>query len=313
MIEREQNVGSGDRGPALPRRSRTARGHRPDCACKVCLKIQAAIDAGKPTKAELREQKRLAKIARAKATAEQRQLERKAKARAKSEAQKVTEARVAGAILGSVAAGTVPSLTKVAEVTGASLGTVKSVASEDFVRTALVRAGITDDKLAAVAAEGLDAKNTKLVFDRDGNVVDAIELPDHQNRHRFWHDILTAKGVLGEKHESGGGGGGLIIIAPEAARVLPGHPPACTCDECIALWNEKTKHLQARAARAMAVDAEIIENPKPLPESLDAPEDDFETDDFSDRDDEDSLRPKIVSRNPSDTPENPEDEWEDEE
>jgi len=57
----------------------------------------------------------------------------------------------------------------------------------------LARAGITDDKLAAVAAEALDAKHYKFVTDRDGNIVETIEIPDWHNRHRYWSDM--SKGI----------------------------------------------------------------------------------------------------------------------
>jgi hypothetical protein len=161
----------------------------------------------------------------------------------------------------------------VAQIAGVSRGTAaKALTGSDFVRGALSRAGIDDDKLATVAAEGLDAKHTKILTDRDGNAVDAIEMPDYKSRHAFWRDILMAKGVLGNDRDSqGGGSGGLIIVAPEAAIVVEGHPPACTCDECIEAWNEKMKVLADRAAREMAVDAEVLDDPPnfPLPETED--------------------------------------------
>lgn len=263
--------------PANSGRSRTAKGHKPNCVCKVCLRIQAAIAAGKPPKAETREKQRLTRIAKAKAKQELRRAEVAAKAQAKAKVKSALASKIEGVVLGQVAAGIIPSASRVAEMTGASLGETKQVMGGDFVQSALARAGITDDKLAQVAAEGLEAKNYRYLTDRDGNIVDVIEMPDHQNRHRFWRDLLMVKGYLGSDREQVASGG-LMIIVPEQARVVKGHPPTCTCDECIKAWNDRTREMSARALKAMTIDAEIssgqvVENPNGSPSVVMGPSD----------------------------------------
>ena len=93
-----------------------------------------------------------------------------------------------------------------------------------------------------------------------------------------------AKGILGNDRDGMPQSGGLIIIGSQEATVVEGHPPTCVCEKCIEAWNEKTKILSRNAARAMAVDAEIVENRNSLPELLESAgetgaEDDVEDDD----------------------------------
>ena len=105
-----------------------------------------------------------------------------------------------------------------------------------------------------------------------------------------------AKGILGNDRDSSNNGGGLIIIAPQEATVDTGHPSTYVCQECIDAWNEKTKVLARTAAKAMAVDAEIVENKNILPDSLESAGETDETDvedDVEDDDpDADELDPK---------------------
>lgn len=268
-----------------PDRPRNAKGHRPDCVCTLCARIQARIAAGKPPK----------KVARAMASdlAHQRRLDRSKDKRFGTTARNKREQRIAknamltGAVVAQAATGARPNIAQAAKIAGMDPSQAQRQINRDgTVQEALERNGITLELLDQVGKDGLKADSLKLIYDEKGNVVDSIAVPDQHARHKYWRDFNMMYGRLGSERESGAGGGGLIIIAPEDAKVVDGHPPVCTCDECIAMWNEKTKHIAAKAARQMAVDAEIVEQPKPLPESFDAPEDDFKTDDFSDRDDE---------------------------
>jgi hypothetical protein len=150
------------------------------------------------------------------------------------------------------------------------------------VLAALAKVGITEERLDQVSAEGIDANETVLIRDRDGNVIDAIHIPDWHARHKFLRDLYMMIGRLGSDRESTPQGGGLIIIAPQEAKVVAGHASACVCEKCIEAWNEKTKALSRRAANAMAVDAELVGNKRSLPESLPEPPDPFEDEDEGD-------------------------------
>jgi hypothetical protein len=172
-------------------------------------------------------------------------------------------ALVEGAVAGQISAGVRPSIEKAAQIAEVSTKKAREIAPDDFVQSALVKAGITDDKLFSLGAQALEAESTKLITDSDGNIVEAIKLPDWQNRHRFWRDLLMVKGHLGSEREMPATGG-LMIIVPDQARVVAGHPPACSCQECAAAWNERTKEFQQRAMRSMAIDAQIAQSPKDL-------------------------------------------------
>jgi hypothetical protein len=199
--------------------------------------------------------------------------------RAKAEEKKLKAALVQGALAGQVAAGSLPSIEKAAQIASVSVAKARNAAPSDLVQNALLKNGITLDLLDDVGKDGLKANSVKLVYDE--NVIDSIAIPDHHARHKFWRDYNMMHGRLGSEKESAGGGG-LIIIAPELAKVVPGHNVACTCDACIDAWNEKTKHLATQAARQMAIDMEIVEARASAPESLNLtpedPEDDWEDD-----------------------------------
>lgn len=69
-----------------------------------------------------------------------------------------------------------------------------------------------DEMLAKVALEGLQA--TKL----HGTDNDFVEIPDHDNRHKFWKDIMAARGKLGE---SSGNIGQQVNIMVDGSGYIP--------------------------------------------------------------------------------------------
>lgn len=63
---------------------------------------------------------------------------------------------------------------------------------------AMIEAGITDNKLATVLSEGLEA--TKVISavvgkNADEKTMDFIDVPDHPTRHKFLETALKIKGV----------------------------------------------------------------------------------------------------------------------
>lgn len=233
---------------------RKAKGHRDSCTCTLCARIKARIAAGKPPKAVAR------------AMGHQRRIERAKDKRIgttprnKSEQRIAKRAMLTGAIVGQAAAGVRPNIARAARIAGIDPSQAqRQIRRDESIQAALARAGITDAKLFELAAEALAAENVRLITNRDGNLTDAISFPDWLARHKFWQDLLKVKGFLG-REEPPAPVGGLIIIAPDAAKVLPGHAATCMCQECIAAWDEKTKELRRLEARRSAIDAEISDN-----------------------------------------------------
>jgi hypothetical protein len=209
--------------------------HKLACPCKVCKRIREAKASGKPNRAELR--------LRAEAN-------RKARAESKI--------AIKASLKTQIALGRAPDVTLAAKLAGKENGRVEPEARSSFVQTALSRAGITDDSLATLAREGMEAFNQKIITDQDGAIVDVVNMPDWRNRHAFWRDILMVKKLLGSDAESlAGGSGGLVIITPDAAKVSTGHPPACICEDCRVAWETKAKHLRVATMRETAIDAQI--------------------------------------------------------
>lgn len=224
-----------------------AGNHKPNCPCRLCERVRARRAAGLPTSAEEKAAKRAAAEAR-----------REAK-RAKKRKSNATVAAVQASLATQVRLGHRPNAGLAGESAGVSARQGQMIAeANNFVQQALSSVGITDSKLAEVAAAGLEAAMQKIITDRDGRIVDVVNTPDWRNRHAFWSDLLRIKKILGADTETGGGSGGLIIITNDAAKVLPGHPPACTCDSCKIAWEEKYAHLRRAAVRDSTIrDAEI--------------------------------------------------------
>jgi hypothetical protein len=254
----------------LPEPSKNAKGHRPTCICTLCKRIQDRIASGKPSYAARRATQTANRLARQKVAAQSKR-QPKRQPNGNRERRIARDAALEASLETQVVLGRQPNAKLAGQIAGIEPRTAQLKAKEsNFVQSALEKVGITDDKLAEVAARGLDAKIVKIITDRDGNVIDAIEQHDTKGQHLFWRDILMTKGILGNDRDSQVASGGLIIIAPNEATVIEGHSPACVCEKCLAAWNEKTKVLSRNASRAMTVDAEIVENPRPLPENLES-------------------------------------------
>lgn len=241
-----ENQSDSNGTPSLPV---NARGHKLTCQCRVCLAIQNARAKGIPTKAQRAADAQARRIARAKAKVE-------AKIRRELERKLVVEQhrRVVQTSLESQAlSGAKPSMELAAKQAGISAPTAAKLAGEDFVQTALSKHGITDDRLASVASEGLDATLQRIVTDRNGEIIDVVNVPDWKSRHAFWADLLKVKKILGSDADTSQHGG-LVIITPNAARVVEGHPATCTCDTCIAAWQSKARELQRLAMRETAIE-----------------------------------------------------------
>jgi hypothetical protein len=231
------------------------KGHIPGHTCKVCERTRARIAAGKPSKKDMEKARADRKVA---------------KLAAKQIAAARKNGLAEGILVGQVDAGKLPSVAPAVRVSGLAPDKVRDMTQGNLVQSSLEKNGITLDLLDEVGREGLKAESQKLIFDDEGNVADAIAMPDHHARHKFWRDYNMMHGRLGNDRDSQVASGGLVIIAPQEAMVVKGHPPTCVCEECILAWNEKTKVLSRNASRAMAIDAELVENPRPLPENLES-------------------------------------------
>jgi hypothetical protein len=190
------------------------------------------------------------------------------------------EERVSASIETQIALGQTPNAALAGRVAGVSERTGQLVSNaNNFVQTALLKHGITDDRLAEIASAGMDAFFQKIITDNDGAIVDVINQPDWKSRHAFWRDILMVKKLLGNDSENAAGGsGGLVIITPDAARVQTGHPAACVCDECRVQWEEKARHLRVATVRERQI-AEHSSAPIPSPATISSGSDEDEDED----------------------------------
>ena len=162
-----------------------------------------------------------------------------------------------------VALGHRPQIKRTQQIAGVSPEAAKrAVGSTESVLAALEKNGITEKLLDEIGLEGLHAKVTHLIKNKNtGEVIDAIEMPDQFARHRFWRDYNLMIGRLGRNEKTGAVTGGLIVIAPNAPQHETGHVPGCVCETCTDLW-EKT-------ARAAAERYERRQQAALLPESTD--------------------------------------------
>jgi hypothetical protein len=229
-------------------RPRHACQHKETCACQLCLRIQAAIDAGKPPKA----------VARAEARNRRAQaLKIKTEPVTKREERIRAKALVEGALAGQVATGYRPSIAKAAQIAGITPAKARAMdVGEGFVQTALVSAGINDARLAQVAADALDATDTRVVY--RGGEPETFDVPDWGARHKFWRDLLLAKKIIGNERE-GAAAATLVIVSSAAAQSLTGHDPSCQCDACIESWQNHVGEFTTEYALRNAIDAELID------------------------------------------------------
>ena len=59
----------------------------------------------------------------------------------------------------------------------------------------LEQKGVTDEKLATVLAQGLEAEETKF-FSKDGIVEDERVVPDHSTRHKFAETVVKIRKLI---------------------------------------------------------------------------------------------------------------------
>lgn len=250
-----------------------AKGHPPGHMCKVCQRTRNRILAGRPSnkaKKEAADARRQAKL-----QAKQKELEDKKLSRARE------EGKLEGILAGQLAAGKAPDIALTAKLTGASPNRIQEKIGSDFVQMALSSAGISDKFLAELAKEGMGAFLQRIITDRDGNIIDVVNMPDWKARHNFWRDVLLAKKILGQDSESNAlGSGGLIVITPDNAKVLPGHPPACVCEKCVLAWEEKTSYLRRNAIKENAILASAVNSQQSAIEDAEEIQDVVEEDDF---------------------------------
>jgi hypothetical protein len=213
-------------------RPRNAKSHQPSCVCTLCRRIQARIAAGKPTKE--------AERAMAKA---QRQAKAKSNATTPSnlrERRLVKDAALTAAVAAQAANGLKPNIAQAARIAGMDPSQAqRKIGSDESVLAALARVGITPEVLDSVGAAGLNANETRLIT-KDGEVLDAIEVPDWHARHKFLRDFYLMIGRLGRDSETQAPGG-LIVIASNFVQAVTGHASSCACDECTRVWEEKAR------------------------------------------------------------------------
>jgi hypothetical protein len=98
----------------------------------------------------------------------------------------------------------------------------------------LAKAGITPESLAAHAAEGLRANETKLAS-WEGRFTDERQVPDHSARYRYFEATSKMLGMFPQEESQPTGQ--LILVLPSAV-LTPGHKEHCNCDTCVENWNK---------------------------------------------------------------------------
>jgi hypothetical protein len=267
MIDSNQQfkVSPEDTGtPTVERKTPGGNGHKPDCVCALCKRIQAAIASGRPPKTVERE------------AARQRQLARVAARRARHK--QATQRAVRAAIAAQVASGVRPTVARTAKAAKVGNQTAgAALRDRDTVLASLSAAGINHELLDAIGRAGLEACDVRIFFDREtGEVLARVEVPDHATRHKFWRDYNIMLGRLDRTDQQQGAGPGLVILL-DKLELTPGHPPNCNCASCIAAWERDAQAHLAQRKLPPPLDAQTVEeNVVEPPESPDAPEDDEE-------------------------------------
>jgi predicted transcriptional regulator len=73
---------------------------------------------------------------------------------------------------------------------------------------ALIEVGIDGLKANKVISCNVVAPDGEGMKDANSMTKDFVDVPDHQSRHRFWHDLLVAKGKL----KTNGNGDGVSVV-----------------------------------------------------------------------------------------------------
>lgn len=172
------------------------------------------------------------------------------------------------------------SIENIAEELGVPVGTElgKAIVSnaKHSIDAALTRAGIDDERLARVAAEGLSAMVVKTAT-FEGEISDEREYVDWNSRHKFWHDLNVIKGHMAPDGNEGGGGGLVIVNGP--TMINTGHKPGCRCDVCVKAWEAEGREVLRQQRQR-----EVTMNLNDVPQSI-APAAAPQTIDSDDQDD----------------------------
>lgn len=235
-----------------------AKGHKPNCPCKVCERINSAILAGKPTKAQLAEESKARRLARAEA-----RLKTRAEQRKEQEAIKVAAAAATAAIAGT---GSEPNPQLVKAITKAvpSLTERKGteeVTLEHFIQTALKNAGVDLGRLATVSAEGLEATLVKTAT-HEGDITDERVYADFNARHKYLESMLKVFGFL--KSDDTPQMGGLVMLFGEGPKRDGSHPLDCPCADCEGAFRSAMSGAH-RDQLQRETNANIIDVPSRLP------------------------------------------------
>ena len=206
--------------------------HKDGCNCRVCNNIRKNAAAGRPPSAVISAARDARRVLR-----EQRRL-------------KVRRTAVEASVATQLKAGVKPSLRMALEASGfkdshlQTVDTMKGIeAAQSSIDKALLRAGITDDKLASVAAGGLDATRLEAVAvigGEDPREREEIREPDWNVRHKYLETTLKVKGHL-SPDPNAAGIGGLMIVAPTI--VNTGHRTNCPCPDCVVAWEGKAREI----------------------------------------------------------------------
>ena len=130
---------------------------------------------------------------------------------------------------------------------------------QDSIETALARVGITEERLAEVASEGLNAEFVRY-FAQDGEVTDERRDRDWKSIHAFWRDLLMVKKYLGSDREDANAAPGGLMIINGSVQINTRHKAGCQCEECVSAWEA-----QARDVLATQVQREIQANITDVP------------------------------------------------
>ena len=260
MIDSNQQFNIGTEGTETSsegRKTPGGNGHKPDCACTLCKRIQTAIASGRPLKTVERE------------AARQRQVARVAARRARHK--EATQRAVRAAVAAQIASGVTPTIGRTAQAAQVGKKTAGAALRDpESVLASLLAAGINLETLDAIGRAGLEACDVRPVFDKKtGELLNCVETPDWNSRHKFWRDYNVMLGRLDCADQQQGAGAGLVIIAGKL-ELTPGHPANCNCESCIAAWEVDAQAAIAQSQRLLPpLDAETAVEP---PESPDSPE-----------------------------------------
>ena len=122
-----------------------------------------------------------------------------------------------------------------AAVTGAITGSRRI---REALRAALIRRGITPDRMASLARGGLRATRD------DGR-------PDWRERRGWWELVARVHGATGRDAEDRPSAGPVAIMV-SAGQTGDAHPADCTCQACLDAWERRAQAVLERRRRLLA-------------------------------------------------------------